>query len=54
MSYKDGSLEGWDPESKVKLHKEISAIETFGFEEGLAKLKAAMAKYIGFHTIRKA
>jgi hypothetical protein len=51
MSYKDGSLQGWDAKSKADLAKEAGEIQTFGFEEGLAKLKNAMAKYLGFKNL---
>jgi hypothetical protein len=52
LSYKDGSLKGWDAESTANLLREVTEIETFGFEGGLANLKAAMSKYIGFQTIQ--
>jgi hypothetical protein len=51
MDYKDGSLEGWDAKSKADLVSEIGKIQTFGFEEGLAKLKNAMVKYLGFRHL---
>lgn len=51
MSYKDGSLQGWDAKSKADLAKEAGEIQTFGFEEGLTKLKNAMAKYLGFKNL---
>jgi hypothetical protein len=51
MSYKDGSLKGWDVKSKADLVKEVGNIQTFGFEEGLTRLKAAMDKNLGFSKL---
>jgi len=39
MSYKDGSLQGWDAKSKADLVKEAGEIQTFGFEEGAREVK---------------
>jgi hypothetical protein len=51
MSYKEGNLEDWDAKSKAALLEEVGQIQTFGFEDGLTKLKNAMAKYLGFQNL---
>jgi hypothetical protein len=40
-----------DMDTNIKFFNEVQKIQTFDFEEGLTKLKSAMAEYLNFHEI---
>jgi hypothetical protein len=40
-----------DPELYLKSFKEVQQIQTYDFQEALAKVKSAMAGYLNFHEV---
>lgn len=51
MDYREGLYDDFEPKLKSERLQEVSRIQTYDFEEGLAKLRSAMVKYLGFQRV---